>query len=290
MDDNWKERRVGYNLNMATNSIQVANVNYEHPVDFSMEDTCTVVFHGKTHFFGGFRNPRRFATLQNCRVVPNSYGLRYPHIDGIYGSCAVHANAVFMCFGNESAPLANRCQMWREGQEGMDEPTTANEHDWAAMVSFNKKLLVVGGCSKNGPGCNGAVETYQAGDYDGWTSLTAHPATAGIFGHGLTTDGESVFLFGGMTKSLGADSYNQSVWRFRNNTWSEIGTLQQVASGAVVSTAFQMGRFAFSGEIYLEKFNLVGDNVQSTRIDAPDTDDMEMYYSSFLYTDEPICL
>ncbi|CAG5110100.1 Oidioi.mRNA.OKI2018_I69.chr2.g4539.t1.cds [Oikopleura dioica] len=262
---NPRQAGIGKGLLIDTFSQTYTAVDYDYAYPANIEDSCSVVFRGVPYVLGSYFQYRQIAIVGRNALEVQDEELSIPHVDGYYGSCSVFADAVSLCF---YTGLSKSCNSWRPGEVQEEfENDSQIAHDWASMVTFQNQLVTVGGCA--GGICHNKMEFF---DGSSWT-YGPDLSVAEISGHVLTTDQESIFLFGGQRRSP------ENVLRYQSGRWTTLGKLNE--SRVWLSSAIQLGHFVYTGSCRLEKVDVIGKF--STTVVVPDENgkcDLDLYYAT----------
>ena len=133
-------------------------------------------------------------------------------------------------------------------------------------MNFKNQLVAVGGC--NGGLCHNNVEFYNGSN---WNFGEPVPLDE-IYGHTLTTDQESIYLFGGLT------SKPENVLRYQNGAWRTIGKLIDTRDWN--TSAIQLGHFVYTGRCSLERVNVVDRFASEVVIPDEGGCRLDLYYAT----------
>jgi hypothetical protein len=107
--------------------------------------------------------------VDGCELREIGY-LQVPHIDGMWGSCAVYNDVTHLCFDEEGVG-AKGCQTFDGNNQGIIDAESNSAHDWSSMAIYDNKMWVVGGCSAVEFGCHNIVEAF---DGHSWSVSVPH--------------------------------------------------------------------------------------------------------------------
>jgi hypothetical protein len=93
-DDN-----LGFLIELETDAISFASIDYNSNV-FEIDDSCYAFVKGEHWILGGYYVERQMIKFEpdNCKLTLQQSFLAVPHIDGMYGSCAVYNDVAHLCF------------------------------------------------------------------------------------------------------------------------------------------------------------------------------------------------
>ncbi|CAG5112952.1 Oidioi.mRNA.OKI2018_I69.chr2.g7110.t2.cds [Oikopleura dioica] len=164
----WRANEdVGYLLNLKTEEISYATVNYN---SLSIDDSC-YAFLGDKHFLlRGSMNPHQILTFESETCSLREHGvLGTSHVDGMYGSCAAYNEIAYLCF-DENGVDQRGCQGFDGNDQIRVKQKSTHAHDWSSMAVYDGRMWVVGGCESSG--CYNHVEFF---DGNSWQLSVPHP-------------------------------------------------------------------------------------------------------------------
>lgn len=236
----WRAQEdIGYLLNLETEEISLATVNYD---SFSIDDSCYAFLEDKHFLLGGSLNPHQILTFENETCSLREHGvLGTSHVDGMYGSCAVYNQVAYLCF-DENGVDQRGCQ----GFDGTDQirvkQKSTHAHDWSSMAVYDGRMWVVGGCESSG--CYNHVECF---DGNSWQLSVPHPDST-MYGHLVLGDDNGLYTISDVA-NYGEIGFRYGVRIFDGNSWTDLGELSQahkfsygVNAGVIVNGYAYIGK------------------------------------------------
>jgi len=153
------------------------------------------VFNGKLYVLGGEDGTEYINKLEVYDHVTNTWEIKAPANDGVYGATATAINGELYFYGGTLGYLAiynPESDSWRYLDRGM-------ETNWAASGAIRGKLYVAGGLNKS------LLQQYDPHTAM-WTNLSSMPTGRGWAGYGVI-DGK-LYVAGGFNNEYGDEEYS----------------------------------------------------------------------------------
>ena len=174
-------------LNLSTDQISFATMNFNE-IDF--DDSCYAFMKGQHYLLGGYFNERQISAVDVDGCELQEIGiLEIPHIDGMWGSCAVYNDVTHLCFDDEGVGEKS-CQTFDGSNQAVIDAKSNSPHDWSSMAIYDNKMWVVGGCGVSDYGaCHNIVEAF---DGNSWSVSVPH-ADGALVGHLVLGDAYGLY-------------------------------------------------------------------------------------------------